>query len=88
MLAMTTHDGASTKTIAPTKLHSSLASFESLPSSAFVQLRVVCTLFCCSPATVWRRVRSGELVAPHRIGARTTRWQVGELRAALACSTK
>lgn len=68
--------------------HPALKNFDALPNSAFVQLCIVCALFCCSPATVWRRVRSGELVAPHRIGARTTRWQVGELRAALAHTTK
>jgi predicted DNA-binding transcriptional regulator AlpA len=61
-----------------------LKNFESLPSAGFVDLPVVCALFSCSRATVWRRVRQGQLVAPHRIGARTTRWSVGEIRDALA----
>lgn len=57
-----------------------LRDFDELPASAFVALDVVCALFACSPATVWRRVNQRQLVAPHRIGARTTRWLVGELR--------
>lgn len=63
--------------------HPAFQAFDTLPDAAFVPLAVVCALFSCSPATAWRRVRQGQLVAPHRIGTRTTRWQVGELRAAL-----
>jgi len=61
-----------------------LSSFDYLPDSSLVPLTIVCDIFGCSAATVWRRVRSGQLVAPYRIGSRTTRWQVGELRAELA----
>lgn len=61
-------------------IHPAFQAFDDLPDSAFISLPVVCALFGCSPATVWRRVRSGQLVAPHRIGVRSTRWQVGELR--------
>lgn len=65
------------------EIHPSLASFDFLPDSGYVSLKVVCGLFSVSPATAWRRVRKGQLVAPHRIGLRTTRWNVGELRRAL-----
>jgi predicted DNA-binding transcriptional regulator AlpA len=61
-----------------------LVEFEKLPDSAHVSVAVVGALFGCSTPTVWRRVRNGQLVAPHRIGLRTTRWSVGDLRAALA----
>lgn len=64
-------------------LHQALKNFDDLPDSAYVPIAVVCGLFTCSPATVWRRVLLGELVAPHRIGQRTTRWKVGELRLSL-----
>ena len=72
--------------VAPTvsKVHPMLSAFEELPDSAFVPLNVVCALFGCSTATVWRRVRAGRLVQPHRIGLRTTRWRVGDLRNELA----
>jgi predicted DNA-binding transcriptional regulator AlpA len=68
--------------------HPALTSFDTLPDSAYVPVGVVCTLFSCSSATVWRRVRDGKLIAPHRIGKRTTRWKVGELRVALAHADK
>ena len=64
--------------------HPTVAVFDKLPESAFGPLCVVCALFCCSPATVWRRVRAGQLASPHRIGLRTTRWRVSDLRKDLA----
>lgn len=60
-----------------------LKGFDDLPDSGHVDVRVVAALFGCSVPTVWRRVRSGQLVAPHKLGKRTTRWKVGELRDAL-----
>jgi predicted DNA-binding transcriptional regulator AlpA len=60
-----------------------LKLFDELPDSAHVSLEVVCALFGCSPATIWRRVRSGQRVSPVRLGMRTTRWKVGDLRRAL-----
>lgn len=61
-------------------LHPALVAFDQLPDAAFVPLPVVCALLGCSPATVWRRVRTGQLPQPHRLGTRTTRWSVGDLR--------
>lgn len=61
----------------------SLKGFDDLPDSGHVDVKVVAALFGCSVPTVWRRVRSGQLVDPHKLGERTTRWKVGELRAAL-----
>ncbi len=69
-------------------LHPSLQGFDLLPDSSFVPLPVVCSLFSCSKATAWRRVKSGQLVAPHKLGLRTTRWNVGQLRQALLGSGK
>lgn len=64
-------------------IHPALKSFDELPDSAYVPLIIVCALFSCSSATVWRRVRSGQLVSPVRIGSRTTRWKVADLRRTL-----
>lgn len=61
-----------------------LESFDRLPASAFVRLPVVATLFGCSTPTVWRRVRSGEIPMPSKLGPRVTAWNVGKLREALA----
>lgn len=60
---------------------SGLKHLDDLPDSALVDQPVVEGLFKCSPATVWRWVKSGLLPAPVRRG-RTTRWVVGQLRAA------
>lgn len=63
-------------------LATALQQFDHLPASANVRLPVVIGLFGCSAPTVWRRVKSGGVPAPRKIGG-TTVWNVGELRAAL-----
>lgn len=63
---------------------SALAEFDTLPETAWVDLRVVAALSGRSPATVWRHSLIGLLPAPKRFGARCTRWNVGQLRAVLA----
>lgn len=64
----------------------SLRNFDVLPNSAEVAQPTLKSIFGISDATVWRRVRSGELPQPRRHGKRTTRWNVGELRAILNAS--
>ncbi len=68
--------------------HPALPIFDELPNSANVGLVVVCALFGCSAATVWRRVRDGALVAPLRFGKHSTRWNVGALREALKAASE
>jgi len=60
-----------------------IANFEHVPYDARTRLPVVTALFSCSPATVWRRVKSGDLPAPRKDG-RITYWLAGELRAKLS----
>ena len=69
------------------KQSDSLKNFDVLPSSAFVRLPVLEVLYACSPATIWRGVKSGRIPKPKKLSPRTTGWNVGELRQALA-STK
>ncbi len=57
--------------------------FERLPDTAFVRQPTVQLLFGFSASTVWRRVKSGDLPAPKKLGPRVSAWNVGELRAAL-----
>lgn len=61
-----------------------LANFDLFPNSAHVAQPVVEGLYGCSSATVWRRVKDGSIPAPRKLSPRCTRWNVGELRAALA----
>ncbi len=76
-----------TKAITPSvsaALPAALANFDSLPDAANVRLPVVAALFACSPATVWRRVKSGVLPAPRKLSEGVTIWRVAELRKALS----
>jgi predicted DNA-binding transcriptional regulator AlpA len=57
--------------------------FDTLPNSAHVRLPVVCALFGCGPATVWRHARLKLLPDPRKLSPKITAWNVGELRAAL-----
>lgn len=61
-----------------------LENFKAAPDEAFVKIPVVQTLFACSAATVWRRVKAGLIPAPVKLSERSTAWRVGDLRAALA----
>lgn len=65
-------------------LPDALINFDSLPDSASVRLPVVCGLLSRSPASVWRDVKAGRLPAPHKVGPRSTVWNVGDLRQLLA----
>lgn len=60
-----------------------IASFDSLPGSAFVRLPVVTALKGCSRVTIWRQVKDGLFPAPHKLGSRMVGWRVSEVRAAL-----
>lgn len=60
-----------------------LEGFDALPSDASVRLPVMQCLFGCSRATLYRHVKRGLVPQPHRLGERTSVWQVGEVREAL-----
>lgn len=68
----------------PSAVPEALKNFESLPDSANVRLPVVAALYGCSPATIFRRVKSGHIPAPRKLSERVTAWNVGQLRQALA----
>jgi predicted DNA-binding transcriptional regulator AlpA len=68
----------------PKGIPDALQHFDLLPSAAFVKQPVVEALFACSPATLWRRVKSGEIPAPDKLSERSNGWNVGRLRAKLA----
>ncbi len=61
-----------------------LKNFDQLPNAANVRQPVVQALYACSAASVWRGVNSGRIPKPRKLSPRTTCWNVGELRAALA----
>ncbi len=59
-----------------------LKEFDDLPNAAHVDVYVVAALYGCKPPTDWARLRRKELPEPRKFGSHT-RWNVGELRAAL-----
>lgn len=65
-----------------------MADFDKLPDSAFVRLPSLLTLFACSRATIWRRVKEKKLPAPKKLGPRLSAWNVGEIRLAISVYMK
>lgn len=61
-----------------------LTSFDTLPDSALVDGRVAAQVLCCSYNHVFRLSREGRLAKPIKTGLRSTRWQVGAIRAYLS----
>jgi predicted DNA-binding transcriptional regulator AlpA len=57
--------------------------FHTLPDSAGVRLPVLCAVFACSAATVWRWTREGLLPEPRKLGPKVTTWPVAALREVL-----
>lgn len=60
-----------------------LEQFPSLPDDALIEIRVVSALLGRSNASIWRDVSHVRLAHPVRIGARSTRWRVRDVRAAM-----
>lgn len=64
------------------KLAEKLSRFHLLPDEALVSIEIVCALRERSRASTWRDVKTGDCPPPVRIGARSARWRVGDLRKA------
>jgi len=64
-----------------------LKNFDHLPNTANVRQPIVQALYACSAASVWRGVKDGRIPKPRKLSPRTTCWNVGELRQALAITT-
>jgi len=60
-----------------------LANFDAMPDSAYIRLPVMRGLYGVSSASIWRMCKAGTLL-PHKLTPRTTAWNVGQVRAALA----
>jgi predicted DNA-binding transcriptional regulator AlpA len=66
-------------------LPASVTRFNDLPDDARVDVQAVAVLFGRSVNSIWRDVKSGRVPQPHKHG-RSTRWRVGDIRAALAAA--
>lgn len=61
-----------------------LANFDKLPDSAYIRLPVMKGLYGVSSASIWRGVKNLTVPKPCKLTQRTTAWNVGQVRAALA----
>lgn len=61
-----------------------LATFDTLPDSAFVRASVVAALFSVSTVSVWTWAKQGRIPQPRKFGRNATVWNVGELRRVMA----
>lgn len=61
-----------------------LANFDKLPDSAYIRLPVMKGLYGVSSASIWRGVKNLTIPKPSKLTERTTAWNVGQVRAALA----
>ena len=61
-----------------------VSNFDDLPDSGFVrQAQLVPHVVPFSPATLWRKCKSGEFPRPIKLSDRVTAWRVGDVRAYL-----
>ena len=65
------------------RVRHTLALFPNLPDDALVDVRLVSIILNRSIASVWRDAKQGRLASPVHVGARSARWRVGDVRAAL-----
>lgn len=61
-----------------------IENLDAMPNCGFVAARSLAAWLGVSQVTVWRWVKTGQLPTPKKLGANTTRFHVGEVRAALA----
>jgi predicted DNA-binding transcriptional regulator AlpA len=66
------------------ELPNALVNFDQLPNSAYVRLPVMINLYGVSATTIWRYVGEGKIPNSVKLTPRTTCWNVGEIRKALA----
>lgn len=66
------------------KIPEALANFDQTPNSAYIRLPIMMRLYGVSAATIWRGVRNGTIPKPVKLTERTTAWNVGLVKAALA----
>jgi predicted DNA-binding transcriptional regulator AlpA len=62
----------------------SIENLDSFPDCGFIAAHTLAAMLGVSQVTVWRWSKAGKLPAPRKLGANTTRFNVGEVRAALA----
>lgn len=65
-----------------------VSTFDDLPGTGFMRQPAVLKVVPFSPATLWRKVKSGAFPKPVKLSERVTAWQVGDVRAFLAAQAE
>lgn len=56
-------------------------NFDDLPATGFArQTQIIPDVVPFSPATLWRKVKTGQFPAPVKLSERVTAWRVGDVR--------
>lgn len=57
------------------------STFDNLPASGYIrQAQLIPAVVPFSSATLWRKCKSGQFVAPVKLSSRVTAWNVGAVR--------
>ena len=65
-------------------INPALSQFDQMPNSAYIRLPVMKGLYGVSAATIYRGCKKGTIPKPVKLTERTSAWNVGLIRAALA----
>jgi predicted DNA-binding transcriptional regulator AlpA len=76
---------------APPKLKKQVVQspFDTLPNSGYLrQSQLIPDVVPFSPATLWRKCKSGDFPKPVKLSVRVTAWRVGDIRQFLDAQAK
>lgn len=68
-------------------MSNNLKSADGLPTTGYLRQPQLLEIVPVSPATLWRWVKSGRIVAPVKLSERVTAWKVESIREWLATQT-
>ena len=65
-----------------------VSHFDKLPDGALVPVKALGAILDAGNSTIWRRAKTEpDFPQPIRLGAKCTRWRVGDIRAFIAART-
>ena len=66
-------------------MKTNVSHFDQLPNSAMVPVKAFSAVLDAGDSTIWRRAKTEpDFPQPVRLGAKCTRWNVGDIRAFIA----
>lgn len=58
----------------------SVSTFDDLPAGGFIRQPALLKIVPFSPATLWRKCKTGQFPKPVKLSERVTAWRVGDVR--------